>query len=470
MKNAILNKLRRKLSLFIIPLVTLTVLTSGILTTLATRKIQIQAANRHLAYKAEQLRDYINSEWAIIENLELADQAAYREAAKESFLSYAYSLLRTESEKIFVFDQAGHIIHELGGGFIAYREPASYKTTMHTLSPGWFHGTITGQARVGVVFDFPVFSWTIMASEREEAFFASLSSDLRSQTLILLVSVLLAGLVISLYVKLVTRPTEHLARTIENIAETHNFKHRARVEDDDEIGFLANRFNNMMSTIEVYQEHIERTRRAERDATEKAMQGEMETLSLLGRVSDFRDEKTGEHQDRISTLTHHFTRLLGLDRDEQDRITNASRLHDIGKIAIPDSILLKPAKLSEEEFTIIMTHTTMGHDLLKDSRNEVLREAAVIAWTHHEHWDGNGYPRKLVGTDIPLCGRITSIVDVFDALTSERPYKAAWTEDEALAYIQDKSGSQFDPTLVDLFVKNFESFMQPSGENARYDQ
>ena len=137
---------------------------------------------------------------------------------------------------------------------------------------------------------------------------------------------------------------------------------------------------------------------------------------------------------------------------------NGSRLHDIGKIAIPDSILLKPAALTPEEFETIKAHTVLGYDLLKGSRSEILAEGAIIALTHHERWDGTGYPRGLAGDEIPVAGRIVSIVDVFDALISERPYKRAWTSERALSYISEKRGTQFDPALVDIFVGNFELF------------
>ena len=135
-------------------------------------------------------------------------------------------------------------------------------------------------------------------------------------------------------------------------------------------------------------------------------------------------------------------------------------MHDIGKLAVPESILLKPGKLSAEESEKMKAHTTFGHELLKDARSIFLIEGAKIALTHHEKWDGSGYPAGLKGEDIPLSGRIVSIVDVFDALTSSRPYKQAWSFESVRDYIAEQRGKHFDPRLADLVLENFSAFQK----------
>jgi putative two-component system response regulator len=151
---------------------------------------------------------------------------------------------------------------------------------------------------------------------------------------------------------------------------------------------------------------------------------------------------------------------LGFGKEESENILHAAPMHDIGKIGIPDKVLLKPGKLDEEEWTIMKQHTTIGGHILEGDDSDLLRLAREIALTHHERWDGTGYPRGLQGEDIPLSGRIVSLADVFDALTSVRPYKKAWKVEEAVAFIQENRGSQFDPNLVDLFEKLLPEILQ----------
>lgn len=236
------------------------------------------------------------------------------------------------------------------------------------------------------------------------------------------------------------------------------------MESGDEIGGLALRFNGMVSALERQNHELTEANRAESLAHETAIQREVETLFLLGRISDYNDEKTGAHLKRIGELSALFARLLGQDPVEEELLLNSSPLHDIGKIAIPEAILLKPGKLSPEEFTIIKTHTVLGYELLRDSQSRYLALGAMIAHTHHERWDGSGYPRGIAGPAIPLAGRIVSIVDVFDALVSDRPYKPAWTREAALEFIISQGGRQFDPDLVEIFQSHIGEFGQTWAE------
>ena len=466
-----MNRLRFKLSMLIIPLVVLVVVASGTLSSMEAQKSMIQAANRHLAYKAEQLRDYAYSEWGVIEKLNMTSQAEYREASERSIQSYAVSLLRSETEQILIFDAEGTLIRRLGlqlpagnlgeaGDQLRYASGAKAQSGQSALKPGWFSGNLLGEQRIAVVFTFEAFEWTIAVTEIKERFFSGINDIIRIQALILIIAILVVSSAISVYVGHVVRPVEHLSNVIEQIAVTQNMNHRASVENNDEIGYIANRFNTMIGALQASQEQVTRTSLAEAKARNKAIESELETLYLLGRISDFRDEQTGSHQDRISSLSRLLARYSGLDVGRQEMIMRGSRLHDIGKIAIPDSILLKPGNLTPYEFEIIKTHTDLGNDLLKNSHSEALLEGATIAFTHHEKWDGSGYPRGLAGEEIPVSGRIVAIVDVFDALTSDRPYKKKWTNDDALAYIVEQRGKHFDPKLVDVFNNNFMRFAE----------
>jgi response regulator RpfG family c-di-GMP phosphodiesterase len=452
------DRLRFKTYLMILPIIAVTVVLSGFLSFMQSRTALTRMANRHLAYKAEQLRDFINNEWTTIENLGLADQSGYREAEEESFRSYAYSLLREESERILVFDERGFLAFGIGGsvgaGFLAADRPIE----PWPLPAGWFSRSVFGEELVGVAFDFPPFRWTIAVTDSRASYFSDIQGILRINVLILVAAVLGAAALAAVYLGYLVGPIERLEKTIERISETGDLSCRAEVEYSDEIGLLAHRFNSLIGALQKRDAELEETNRAERRAHETAVQREIETLFLLGKISDYNDLTTGEHLSRIGTLSAHFSAILGQSEEERNSIRNSSPLHDIGKIAIPDAILLKPGKLTDEEFEVIKRHTVLGHELLKNCQSQYLAEGALIALTHHEKWDGGGYPRGLAGTDIPIQGRIVSVVDVFDALTSDRPYKQAWPVDRALDFIVSQRGAHFDPELVDLFKDRFQEF------------
>lgn len=197
-----------------------------------------------------------------------------------------------------------------------------------------------------------------------------------------------------------------------------------------------------------------------RKATAEIVEREKETLRLLGKTAEYKDPETGAHVARVAHYSKMFAAAYGLNEKMQNIIYNASPFHDIGKVAIPDSILLKPAKLTDDEFETMKSHTTIGFELLRSSKSEYLKAGGVIAFTHHEKYDGTGYPKGLKGDMIPVMGRIVAVADVFDALTSKRPYKEAWSFDESIAYIKSVSGTHFDPVLVDILESKVDDFIQ----------
>jgi HD-GYP domain-containing protein (c-di-GMP phosphodiesterase class II) len=202
--------------------------------------------------------------------------------------------------------------------------------------------------------------------------------------------------------------------------------------------------------IGVYARVLERTVR-ERDRQLSAT--ELEIIHRLAHAAESRDTDTGEHVERIGFLCHQLGLAAGMSASDAKMLGVASVMHDVGKIGVPDSVLLKPASLDDDEWVIMRRHTTTGGDILGGSERPIIQMAETIALTHHEHWDGGGYPRGLSGEDIPLVGRICAICDVFDALLSPRPYKEAWTIADALAEIRRSSGSHFDPRLVEVFLE-----------------
>jgi putative two-component system response regulator len=178
-----------------------------------------------------------------------------------------------------------------------------------------------------------------------------------------------------------------------------------------------------------------------------------EMLDRLALAAEYRDDATGQHADRIGRTSELLALELGVDAAEATLIGHAARLHDIGKIGIADELLLKPGKYNAEEMTAMELHAAIGARILSGSNNELLMMAEQIALTHHERWDGHGYPRRLVGDAIPLPGRIVSVADVFDALAHRRPYKEAWPVALAVREILGEGGTKFDPNVTEAFAR-----------------
>ncbi len=217
-------------------------------------------------------------------------------------------------------------------------------------------------------------------------------------------------------------------------------RHRVRLEQ--EIGDRSIELRKAMTELEIAQ---------------------AETVRRLSMAVEFRDEDTGAHIERIGRFSTLLAEQIGMEEELCERMSHAAPLHDVGKVAIPDAILLKPGKLTAQERAIVETHAEEGHRLLKGSSSAILDLAATIALSHHEKWDGSGYPRGVVGESIPIEGRIVAIADVFDALTSDRVYRKAFAVDEAVSMMREERGKHFDPVLLDAFMEVLGS----SGPDAR---
>ena len=176
-----------------------------------------------------------------------------------------------------------------------------------------------------------------------------------------------------------------------------------------------------------------------------------EIISTMGEIGELRSKETGNHVRRVAEYSYALALGLGMSEREADVLRTVSPMHDIGKVAIPDSVLNKPGKLTDEEYDTIKSHTKIGYQLLRGSRRELLLAASIVAEQHHEKWDGSGYPKGLRGEEIHIYGRITAVADVFDALSAERVYKPAWPLDRIEKLFREERGRHFDPTIVDVF-------------------
>jgi len=225
--------------------------------------------------------------------------------------------------------------------------------------------------------------------------------------------------------------------------------------------FISKPFSRKEMHIRVKRVLRERMLSVERERAHRELKDAyIDTISRLGLAAEYKDEDTGDHIVRMSRYSALLGEVLGLPAQQVQTLFYAAPMHDIGKIGIPDSILLKPGKLTDEEFRIVQTHTLIGAKILSNPRGEVLCFAGEIALSHHEKWNGKGYPHGLAGDDIPLTARIVGIADVFDALTSVRPYKNPYPPDVALDIIRKERGEHFDPDITDAFLENAEKILR----------
>ena len=223
------------------------------------------------------------------------------------------------------------------------------------------------------------------------------------------------------------------------------------------------RIRNMLHTRWLHlqlQEHNDDLEARVRERTRDSEQAQIETFERLALAAEYRDDDTGQHTRRVGRMTGLIAAELGLPTDEVQLIERAAALHDLGKIGVPDAILLKPGRLEPDEFDVVKTHTEIGARILSGSNSPLLRLAEQIAGTHHERWDGGGYA-GLAGLQIPLVSRITAVSDTFDAITNDRPYKAARSAEEAVEEIRRVRGEQFDPDAVDAFLQVHERGVGP---------
>ncbi|MGA1940256.1 HD domain-containing phosphohydrolase [Arcobacter sp. YIC-310] len=248
-------------------------------------------------------------------------------------------------------------------------------------------------------------------------------------------------------------PLEFIIKYIEKIINhKKDLSSKLPIFTNDEFGKLSISFNSMTSTIDENIHEIESLNN-EIESTQK------EVVFTMGAIGESRSKETGNHVRRVAEYSKLLALKYGLDKNIAELLKEASPMHDIGKVGIPDAILKKPAKLDKEEWEIMKTHAQLGYDMLKHSQREILKAAAIVAHEHHEKWDGSGYPRGLKGTEIHIYGRITAVADVFDALGSDRCYKKAWKIEDIKKFFIENKGSHFEPKLVDLLFEYFDEFL-----------
>lgn len=252
----------------------------------------------------------------------------------------------------------------------------------------------------------------------------------------------------------------------------HDQDFRQRALDNGAIDYVTKPFNanellsRVHNLLEVQMAHKYMRHQNEiledkvKERTQEIQHTRLQVVHRLGRAAEYRDEETGLHIIRMSKMSTIIAKAAGFDDKQCELLLNAAPMHDIGKIGIPDHILLKPGKFEAGEWEIMQTHAQIGADILSGDESDLLMMAHDIALTHHEKWNGKGYPNGLKGENIPFVGRVTALADVFDALTSERPYKEEWPIDKAVNLIKEESGQHFDPRLVEVFLQELPKIIE----------
>jgi len=248
------------------------------------------------------------------------------------------------------------------------------------------------------------------------------------------------------------KDTKIIIDSLQNVKEG-NYSEMNTINRPDELGEISHSIKDMASSIEEGIEQIE-------SLNEEIISTQKEVIYAMGEVAERRSKETGNHVKRVAEYSKILALKYGLSEEEAEMLKLASPMHDIGKVGIPDHILNKVGKLTDSEFEIMKTHTSLGYDMLKYSNKKILQAAAIVSKEHHEKYNGNGYPEGLKGEDIHIYARITALADVFDALGSDRVYKKKWDDQEIFQFLKEERGEHFDPTLIDLFFENLDEILE----------
>jgi response regulator RpfG family c-di-GMP phosphodiesterase len=448
--------IRTKIIAIFIPVLFVALLVTGIISSLSARSGMTRIAIQSMGFKSEELKKYAENQWSLLVENNFSEIPDYVSAAQKAVSSYAQSIVRSDTELIFALNEDAEMVMTTSSLQINTDEKPELLSIINRGEAGWVDIMIAGHERVGHTFFFVPFNWFFFVTDDKRSFYREIRELTVQNGVILIISCIIAVILILIFSQYLTRPLKSVVNVMKEVISHNDLSKRAMVEFPDEIGRLAHQFNTMTAELE-YTYNKVRSFAAESVLVRKdIVKREYETLTVLGKAAEYKDPETGAHIMRVGLLSRLLAKSEGEDEQSQNLIYYAAPLHDIGKLGIPDTILLKPGKLTNEEFEIIKTHTQIAYEILKDTQSHFLQAGATIALTHHEKFDGTGYPYALKGEDIPLYGRIVGLIDVFDALTSKRPYKEPWPFEKAVDLVKSEKTKHFDPTIVDLFLENID--------------
>lgn len=436
--------IRSKLLIIFLSILLTSLFVSGVLSVYAARSGLTSVAARLLGFKAEELKKYMDNQWQLLEGNDLVGRPGYVEAYRESMRSFATTLVRTEDELILALAPSDEIVFSTS--------EVDLRDFDFDPATGWIEVSVAGTPRVGYSFYFGPLSWRVLVTDSADSFYESVNAIVSRGAAVFGVTLLLATIIVIVTARLIANPLVVLSRAMHLVVETGNLNARVAIVSDDETAEVADSFNKMIEALDRSYGEVRFLAAKEQTARQEVSQREHETLKLIGALAEFKDTDTAAHISRVGLYSQLLAAGVGESQESQDLVYFSSPLHDIGKLAIPDSILLKPGPLTPEEYSRMQTHAQEGYSLLRETRSRYLQTGAIISLTHHEKFDGTGYPTGTAGEDIPLYGRIVGLADVFDALVSRRPYKEPWPVDEAINYLESEAGKHFDPALVRVFL------------------
>lgn len=447
-------KIRIKMLLVMLALIAATTSITGILSATSASAGMTRLALRLLNFKAEELAGYMRSQWDLLVENGFTNDQAFVSAAQSNVATFAASLIRSDSELIVAVDSGGQVALQTRTLQLSDSEP---RQLLANKAEGWVELPVGGARYVGFVFSFEPFSWRTFVLEERDSFLAEVRRITVRSAVVFFVAAAFGTALVLAFSFYLTRPLSRIVSAIDRVRPIPPIMDRIPVEYPDEIGDLAHRFNLMTEDLGTAYTRLREFAFREALARREIAAGERETLAVLARAAEHRDPETGAHINRVGLYARLLAKALGLDEDKQNLIYFASPLHDIGKLGIPDSILLKPGALATDEFELMKRHAQVGYAVLKDAVNPYLRAGAVIALTHHERHDGSGYPQGLAGEEIPIFGRIVGLVDLLDALTTHRPYKEPWDMQTTISYLESQKGRLFEKSLVEALVANIDA-------------
>ncbi len=275
------------------------------------------------------------------------------------------------------------------------------------------------------------------------------SKEILYMSLIMIVAALTLALA---FRNLLKDDTKIIINNLQNVKEG-KYKEIETIHRPDELGEISQSIKDMSYSIDDGAQKIAAL-------NEEIINTQREIIYTMGEIAETRSKETGNHVKRVAQYSKILALKLGLGEDEAELLKQASPMHDIGKVGIPDNILNKPGKLTPDEFVIMKTHAALGYDMLKHSNKKILQAAAIVAGQHHEKYNGKGYPHATIGEDIHIYARITAVADVFDALGSDRVYKKAWEDEKIFSLFREERGEHFDPKLVDIFFDNLDEILE----------
>ncbi len=450
-------KIRVKMLLVMLPLIAATTAVTGILSATSARAGMTRLALRLLNFKAEELAGYMRSQWDLLVENGFDDDRAFVEAAQSNVATFAASLIRGDSELILAVDSKGNLAMRTRDVGLGDMEP---QRLLNYRAEGWVELPVGGSSYVGFAFHSAPFDWQTFVLEERGSFLADVRRITLRTAVVFVVAAACGTVLVLAFSLYLTRPLSRIVSAMEGLRPAPPFLEKIAVEYPDEIGDLAHRFNLMTGDLNTAYSRLREFAFREALARREIAAGERETLVVLAKAAENRDRETGTHINRVGLYARLLARSLGMNEELQNLAYYASPLHDIGKLGVPDAILLKPGRLTPGELEEMKRHTQVGYEVLRDAANPYLKAGAVIALTHHERYDGSGYPQGLVGGEIPLFGQIVGLVDMLDALTTRRPYKEPWDIQTTISYLESEKGRLFDAPLVESLVSHIDEVIE----------